>query len=79
MLSERQKNIQQFIIGFQSHYGFAPSYNEIGLACGFKSDSAVSYQVEQLEIKGYISRVNNKARAIRVLLTPEGNERERNA
>ena len=79
MLSDRQKDIQQFLIGFHSHYGFAPSLNEIGLACGFKSDSAVSYQVEQLEMKGYISRVNHKARAIRVLLTPEGNEREKNA
>ena len=78
VLSERQKQIQHFLISFERRYGFAPSINEIALGCGFQSDSAVKYQLEQLEVKGYIERLDRKARAIRVLLTPQGKEREHN-
>lgn len=78
MLSKKQEDIQRFLISFERRYGFAPSINEIALGCGFQSNSGVQYQLEQLEVKGYIERLDRKARAIRVLLTPQGKEREHN-
>ena len=78
MLSDRQKHILGFVIGYQNYNGFPPSLSEIGAAVGLSSKSSVSYQIGQLELMGYVERVGWGPRNLRVLRSVNGNERKQN-
>jgi repressor LexA len=64
VLSERQRQILDFIGRYAEHHGVSPSFREIGDAVGLKAISAVSYQVEQLQAKGFLSRRDRMPRTI---------------
>lgn len=66
-LSEREKNILQFIKDEARKKGYPPSVREIGSAVGLKSSSTVHGYLAQLEQKGYIRRNPAKPRAIEIL------------
>jgi repressor LexA len=64
VLSERQRRILDFIQAYAERHGVSPSYREIGDAVGLKSISAVKYQVEQLQEKGFLARRDRMPRTI---------------
>jgi repressor LexA len=64
VLSERQRQILDFIGAYAERHGVSPTFREIGDAVGLKAISAVSYQVEQLQAKGFLSRRDRMPRTI---------------
>ncbi len=69
-LSERQRQILQFIVDEHRDRGFPPSVREIGLAVGLTSPSTVHNHLNILERRGYIRRDPTKPRAIEVCYDP---------
>ena len=64
VLSWRQQRILDFIQAYAERHGGSPSFREIGEAVGLKAISAVKYQVEQLQAKGYLARRDRLPRTI---------------
>ncbi len=69
-LSDRQRNILEFIKYQIKTVGYPPSVREIGKAVGLKSSSTVHNHLIQLEEKGYLKRDPSKPRAI-IPIEPE--------
>jgi repressor LexA len=67
MLTERQKNILDFIQREQREKGVTPSTREIQSHFGFASQTSVMQYLVALERKGFLDRHPRKARA---LITP---------
>jgi repressor LexA len=67
MLTERQRNVLQFIQHEQREKGVTPSTREIQNHFGFASQTSVMQYISALERKGFINRQARKARA---LITP---------
>lgn len=63
-ISDKQKQILNYITESVSDRGFPPSVREIGAAVGLKSPSTVHYHLKALEDAGYITRDTGKTRAI---------------
>ena len=70
-LTQRQKEIFEFILSNIEQYGYPPSIPEIQERFSFKSPNAVSDHLEALEKKGYIARRPHKSRGIEVLIQPK--------
>lgn len=66
-LSNRQKEILDFIKTEVKDKGYPPSVREIGEAVGLASSSTVHGHLERLEKKGFIRRDPTKPRAIEIL------------
>lgn len=66
-LTERQRQVLQFIKDEIRQKGYPPSVREIGEAIGLSSSSTVHGHMAKLEEKGYIRRDPTKPRAIEVL------------
>jgi repressor LexA len=67
MLTDRQKNILDFIQREQRERGITPSTREIQNHFGFASQTSVMQYIAALERKGFLERHPGKARA---LITP---------
>ena len=67
MLTDRQKNILDFIQREQREKGLTPSTREIQSHFGFASQTSVMQYIAALERKGFLDRHARKARA---LITP---------
>ncbi len=67
MLTDRQKNILDFIQHEQREKGITPSTREIQSHFGFASQTSVMQYIVALERKGFLDRHARKARA---LITP---------
>jgi repressor LexA len=66
-LTERQREIYDYIRKEVRKKGYPPSVREIGEAVGLSSSSSVHAQLEKLEQLGYIRRDPTKPRAIEIL------------
>ncbi|MGH7591973.1 MAG: transcriptional repressor LexA [Gemmatimonadales bacterium] len=66
-LTKRQSEILEFIRGYISEQGYAPSFEEIAGRFEFQSLATVHEHLSNLERKGYIRRAHNESRAIEVL------------
>lgn len=66
-LTERQREILEYIKKEVDQKGYPPSVREIGEAVGLSSSSSVHAQLEKLEQLGYLRRDPTKPRAIEVL------------
>mgnify|MGYP005705040977 FL=1 len=64
MVSDKQKNILNFINIFIEKNGYAPSIREICLGVNLKSTSTVQYHIEKLIKSGYLQKNYKKSRAI---------------
>ncbi|MCK1975562.1 transcriptional repressor LexA [Jeotgalicoccus huakuii] len=73
-LTERQKDIFQFIKRNVNDKGYPPSVREIGNAVGLQSSSTVHGHLAKLESKGYIKRDPTKPRAIEIVQESDVNE-----
>jgi repressor LexA len=55
-LTRRQRDIVRFCKNYIERNGYAPAMREIGAGVGLKSTSGVSYQVQELQRMGCLSR-----------------------
>jgi len=67
-LSAKQQAILEAVQRSVATRGYPPSMREIGDAVGLASLSSVSYQLDQLELAGYLRRDPNRPRAMEVLI-----------
>ncbi len=65
-LTQRRKEVLQYIAQFMEENAFAPSFREIGSACNISSTSTVSGDVHALIKKGYLSMDSTAYRSLRV-------------
>ncbi|MEE8391851.1 MAG: transcriptional repressor LexA [Anaerolineae bacterium] len=65
-LSERQQSILEFLGEYIEENGYPPSIREIGAAAGISSTSVVSYNLQRLEERGYISRDKEVSRGLKL-------------
>jgi repressor LexA len=66
-LTDRQREILEYIRSEVHRRGFPPSVREIGEAVGLSSSSTVHSHLSALESKGFIRRDPSKPRALEVL------------
>lgn len=64
-LTQRQREILEFLQSHQTQQGFWPSIREIQARFGFKSTNAVFGHLKALQAKGAIARAPGQARAFR--------------
>ncbi len=69
-LTRRQKQILDFLQGYISEHGYAPSFEEIAEHFTFRSLATVHEHLTNLERKGYIQRAHNESRSIEVVPLP---------
>lgn len=70
-LTEKQKQVFEYIKEIIFQRGIAPSVREIGEAVGLRSTSSVQYNLNALEEAGYITREANLKRTIRICASAE--------
>src|SRR3989337_3166539 len=66
-LTEPQRDILEFIRGFQKSRGIAPTHREICDHCGFSSYGTVYKHLSLLQKKGLIRRDWNQKRGVEVV------------
>ena len=75
ILSVRQQKILDVIRDFDSRFGYPPSIRQIGEATGISSTSVVSYNLDILTRKGYITRDREVSRGLRLVREPRETKR----
>ncbi|MEG2117856.1 MAG: transcriptional repressor LexA, partial [Clostridia bacterium] len=65
-LTEREKQVLDFIENAIKNDGYAPSVRDICAALCIKSTSTVHMYMQRLDQKGYIKKDQNKSRAISI-------------
>lgn len=63
-LTKKQKLVLDFIKSFVTEHGYAPSYAEIADGLGLSSQSTVHAHVENLQVKGFLTKRWNANRSI---------------
>lgn len=71
-LTKREEDILKFMKKQIKESGYPPSVREICKAVGLSSTSTVHGYLAKLEKKGYIKKVNNKTRALKILFDDKG-------
>ena len=72
MLTKKQNELLTYLIKCIESDGITPSYEEICSALSLKSKSGIHRIVKSLEERGFIERLENKARAIAPKKYPNG-------
>ena len=67
VLSSKQKNIINFIREYMDNRGYPPSIRDIAKGCDISSTSVVAYNLNKLELAGYIRRHCDISRGIEFL------------
>lgn len=70
-LTERQKDVLDYIKKYVVENGYPPTVREIGLALGLSSPATIHSHLNNLEEKGYIKKDDCKNRAIELLVKNE--------
>jgi repressor LexA len=65
-VSQQQSRILRFIEEFVEENGYPPTYEEIRVALGMSTKSLVYHHLDALEGAGYLSRMPNTPRGIRL-------------
>lgn len=71
MLSNKEIEILLAIKEYINKNGYSPSVREIGKLVGLKSSSTVHDYLEKLRSKGYISKLGNSPRTLKIIKMPE--------
>jgi repressor LexA len=71
-LTDRQKEVLEFIQESIAARGYPPTLREIGERMGIRSTNGVNDHLKALEKKGYLAREDLKSRALRPLKLPAG-------
>ena len=69
-LTEKQQKVLAAVAGFDRENGFPPTLTELGSLVGLPNINAVRGHLAALQKKGYISRIPDKARSIRIIRPP---------
>jgi repressor LexA len=77
VLSDRQRQILDFISGYIAEHDRPPTNREIGQAMGIASTGHVDYHLSMLAKKGYIEREANTSRGLRLTPASEPHPRRR--
>jgi repressor LexA len=67
MLTERQREIYDFVVRYADRQGYPPTVREIGEAVGLASPSTVHAHLANLERAGYLRRDPTKPRALELV------------
>src|SRR5438045_8066149 len=67
MLTQRQREIWEFIVGYVDGHGYPPTVREIGERVGLASPSTVHAHLANLERAGLLRRDPTKPRALELL------------
>jgi repressor LexA len=67
MVSERQREIYDFIVAYARKHGYPPTVREIGAQVGLASPSTVHVHLAKLEQGGYLKRDPTKPRALELV------------
>lgn len=67
MLTERQREIYDFVVRYVGEHGYPPTVREIGDAVGLASPSTVHAHLANLERAGYLRRDPTKPRALELV------------
>ena len=67
MLTFQQEKLIKFIIDYQKQNNVTPSFDEMKDGLDLKSKSGIHRIVSALEERGYIKKLNNRARAIEII------------
>ena len=67
MLTQRQREIYDFVTGYVDRHGYPPTVREIGEAVGLASPSTVHAHLANLERAGYLRRDPTKPRALELV------------
>jgi repressor LexA len=78
VLTGRQQEIWEFLVGYAERHGYPPTVREIGSAVGLASPSTVHAHLANLERAGFLRRDPTKPRALE-LLGSRGREQESRA
>jgi repressor LexA len=73
-LSATQRRVFDMIREHLATIGYPPTMQEISDATGLKSLASVTYQLQQLELAGYIKRNPGRARGLEVLIDLPDND-----
>lgn len=71
-LTTRQERMLEFIQRHIRETGYPPTIREIGQEVGISSTSVVNYNLNVLQEKGYISRVRETSRGLRIVGSQAG-------
>jgi repressor LexA len=71
MITERQEQVYQYILGFREEHGIAPTHEEIRRVLNLSSKDMVSRDLQALEDAKLITREKRVARGLRVLAETE--------
>jgi len=69
-LTKRQKEVLDYLVGFENRNGYAPSFEEIGKGVKLTSLATVHKHISTLEKKGFIRRGYNQSRSIEIVQLP---------
>lgn len=72
-LTKREYQVWRFYCDFIRREGYGPSYQEVASDSGLKSRSAIHRAIGELEERGYIARMPNRPRAVKILVWPKDN------
>jgi repressor LexA len=64
MLTQRQREVYEFVVSYVDSHGYPPTVREIGEAVGLASPSTVHAHLANLERAGYLRRDPTKPRAL---------------
>ena len=70
-LTKRQKEVLDFLVGFQNKHGYSPSFEEMARSLKLTSLATVHKHITTLERKGFIRRGYNQSRSIEVMHLPK--------
>jgi repressor LexA len=65
-LTRRQKEVLDFIAGYQVEHGFSPSYEEIARGLKLASIATIHKHISALHTKNYLQRGHNQSRSVDV-------------
>jgi SOS-response transcriptional repressor LexA len=66
-MTPKQKQCLDFIRGYWTDNGYAPSFDEMRIGLALKSKGSIAGLVANLEERGYLERIPNLARSIRLV------------
>jgi repressor LexA len=71
MLTQKQKDLLLFIHGRMQESGVPPSFDEMKDALDLKSKSGIHRLITALEERGFLRRIEKRARALEIVKLPE--------
>ncbi len=66
-LTKRQAELLKFLRAYMAEWGMSPSYEEMCAALGAASRARMNELVRALEERGYVTRIPNRARSIKLV------------